>query len=63
MSEMYIYPLIRSGGLFLTIIGAMIIAGALLPRARNILVAAGLAFASIVTELAADTCACWFGIA
>jgi hypothetical protein len=53
MAEMYPYPLIRGGGIFLIIIGAMIIAGALLPRARNILVAAGLAFASIVTAIAA----------
>ena len=50
---MYPYPLIRSGGLFLIIVGAMIIAGASLPRARNILVAAGLALASIVTAIAA----------
>jgi hypothetical protein len=33
--------------------GAMIMAGAALPRARNVLVAAGLAFASLVTALAA----------
>ena len=57
MSEMYPYPLIRGGGLFLTIIGAMIIAGALLPKARNILVAAGLALASIVTAIAAPSLA------
>jgi hypothetical protein len=57
MSEMYPYPLIRGGGLFLTIIGAMIIAGALLPRARSILVGAGLAFASIVTAIAAPSLA------
>ena len=50
---MYSYPLIRSGGLFLIIMGAMIMAGASLPRVRNILVAAGLAFASLVTALAA----------
>src|SRR5687768_5797459 len=49
ISEMHPYPLIRSGGLFLIIIAAMIIAGAPLPRARNKLVAAGLALASIVT--------------
>ena len=52
---MYPYPLIRSGGLFLVIIGAMIIAGVPLPRARNILVAAGLALASIVTAIAAPS--------
>jgi len=50
---MYPYPLIRSGGLFLAMIGAMIIAGVPLPRARNILVAVGLALASIVTAIAA----------
>jgi hypothetical protein len=50
---MYPYPLIRAGGLFLIIIGTMIIAGALLPRARNIVVGAGLAIASIVTAIAA----------
>lgn len=53
ISEVYPYPLIRSGGLFLIIMGAMIMAGAALPRARNILVAAGLGFASLVTALAA----------
>ena len=52
---MYPYPLIRSGGLFLIIIGAMIIAGVLLPRARNILVAVGLALASIITAIAAPS--------
>jgi hypothetical protein len=52
---MYPFPLIRSGGLFLIIIGAMIIAGALLPRARNILVVAGLALASIITAIAAPS--------
>jgi hypothetical protein len=57
MAEMYPYPLIRCGGLFLIIIGAMIIAGALLPRARNMLVAVGLAVASIVTAIAAPSLA------
>lgn len=54
---MHPYPLIRGGGLFLIIIGAMIIAGAPLPRARNKLVAAGLALASIVTAIAAPSLA------
>ena len=54
---MHPYPLIRSGGLFLVIIGAMIIAGASLPRVRNILVAAGLALASIVTAIVAPSLA------
>lgn len=59
---MYPYPLIRGGGLFLTIIGAMIIAGAMLPRSRNIMVAAGLALASIVTALAAPSLARPLGV-
>jgi uncharacterized protein DUF6609 len=59
---MYPYPLIRGGGLFLTIIGAMIIAGALLPRARAMLVAAGLALAGIVTALAAPSLARPLGV-
>ena len=52
---MYPYPLVQSGGLFLIIMGAMMIAGASLPRARNILIAAGLAFASLITALAAPS--------
>ena len=59
---MYPYPLIRGGGLFLIIIGAIIIAGALLPRTRNILVATGLAFASIVTAIAAPSLAHPLGV-
>jgi hypothetical protein len=62
MSEMYPYPLIRGGGLFLTIIGAMIMAGALLPGARNRLVAAGLALASVVTAIAAPSLAQPLGV-
>ena len=52
---MHPYPLIRSGGPFLMIIGAMIIAGASLPKVRNILVAAGLALASMVTAIVAPS--------
>ena len=59
---MYAYPLIRSGGLFLIVIGVMIMAGALLPRFRNILVAVGLALASLVTALAAPSLARPLGV-
>ena len=59
---MFPYPLIRGGGLFLTIVGAMIIAGVALPRARNILLALGLALASITTAIAAPSLARPLGI-
>ena len=59
---MYPYPLIRGGGLFLIVIGAMIIAGALLPKFRNRLVAVGLALAGIITAIAAPSLARPLGV-
>ena len=59
---MYPYPLIRGGGLFLMIIGAMIIAGTPLPGARNVLVAVGLALAGIATAIAAPSLARPLGV-
>lgn len=47
------YPLIRGGGLFLVIVGATIMAGAALPRIRNVLLALGLALAGVATAIAA----------
>ena len=56
------YPLIRGGGLFLVIVGAMIIAGAALPRTRNVLLALGLALASVATAIAAPSLARPLGV-
>jgi len=59
---MSLYPLIRGGGLFLVIIGAMIMAGAALPRTRNVLLALGLALASVATAVAAPSLARPLGV-
>jgi hypothetical protein len=47
------FPLIRAGGLFLAIVGIAILLGALLPRRRWLLLAAGAALAAVVVSVAA----------
>jgi hypothetical protein len=50
---MHPYPLTQSGGLFLAIVGAAMIVGAVLPSARTTLLAVGVAVATGATALAA----------
>jgi hypothetical protein len=50
-AELHPYPLIRSGGLFLMLVGTALAIGTIWPWARQILMAAGLAVASLVTSL------------
>ena len=48
-----LYPLVRSGGLFLLIVGAAIALGSIWFRSRNALLAGGASLATLVTALTA----------
>jgi hypothetical protein len=56
-----VFPLIRAGGVFLTIAGASIMAGALHYRARYAIFGVGAAIASVATALLAPRLAASFG--
>ncbi len=49
------FPLAAGGGVFLSIVGAAIVLGALRFRSRNVLLAAGAVLATIFTALVAPT--------
>ncbi len=56
-----LYPLVRSGALFVMVIGAAIVAGFFWPRSRMALLALGAALAAIVTALSAATLTALYG--